>query len=258
MTINFNEDTLSEKPAIAQLKAMGYLFVPGERLDPQETEDSERTSRREVVLTGRLRKKLEELNPRATEETLDKAVRFMTSFQAAGMLEENQAIHGALVQYKSFEQDSEKGRRGQTVRFIDFETPEANEFLVVNQFWVKGPKDLDRPDIVIFVNGIPLAVIECKSPVAKDVGVVDAARQLIRYQTEIPALFRTNQLLLGVNVFGAQYAAVGAPLEHFHEWHAPTKEKIPKLNHHPAILEMGELGLINRSDLSPIPPPRMF
>ncbi len=248
-----NEDTLSEKPAIAQLKAMGCLFIPGEKLDPQETDDSERTSRREVVLTERLRRKLEELNPRATEETLDKAVRFMTSFQAAGLLEENQSIHEALVQYKSFEQDSDKGRRSQTIKFIDFENPEANEYLAVNQFWVKGPKDLNRPDIVIFVNGIPLAVIECKSPVAKDVGVVDAARQLIRYQSEIPALFRTNQLLLGVNVFGAQYAVVGAPLEHFHEWHAPTKEKMPQLDLHPAILEMRELGLMEKGDLPPIP-----
>ena len=77
----FDEDTLSEKPAIEQLVRMGYEFIPGEKLDPQEAEDCERSSRRDVVLTARLKRKLAELNPEATESTIDKAVRRATNLQ---------------------------------------------------------------------------------------------------------------------------------------------------------------------------------
>ncbi|MBM3301916.1 MAG: hypothetical protein FJY85_18430, partial [Deltaproteobacteria bacterium] len=81
---------------------------------------------------------------------------------------------------------------------IDFEHPEKNEFLAVNQFWVMGPRETDRPDIILFVNGIPLVVIECKSPVAKKMGLAQAIDQLNRYQSEIPQLFHTNQILVGL------------------------------------------------------------
>ena len=80
--MNFNEDTLSEKPAIEQLRRMGYEFLPGEKLDPQENENSERGSRREVVLIGRLRAKLAELNPEATESTTCPATRALRGITA--------------------------------------------------------------------------------------------------------------------------------------------------------------------------------
>jgi type I restriction enzyme R subunit len=215
-----NEDSLAEKPAIEQLRRMGYTYISGKELDPQETEDCERATRREIVLTERLRKKLRELNPEATDQTLDKAVRRVTNIQGTGLLDENRTFHRELVSHISIEQDG----RNLTIRCIDFEKTERNEFLVVSQLWVKGPKVSDRPDLVVFVNGIPLAVIECKSPVAKETGTADAVAQLLRYQREIPALFRTNQLLLGVNLIGAVYGAVGAEPENFLEWRADTKE----------------------------------
>ena len=249
----FNEDTLSEKPAIEQLKRMGYLFIPGEQFDPQETEDSERSSRRDVVLVSRLRTKLIEFNPDASEGTIDKAIRHVTNIQGTGLLEENKIFHHELISNISIEQETGDGRRGLTVRFIDFDNPERNEFLAVNQFWIKGHEVFDRPDIVIFVNGIPLVVIECKSPVARETGVMDALDQLVRYQKEIPALFRTNQILIGVNLFGAQYGVVGAKQENFHEWKAKPDEKLPILNDHPIVKEMLELKLINKNDLSLTP-----
>ena len=249
----FNEDTLSEKPAIEQLVRMGYISVPGAQLDPQEAEDCERSSRRDAVLVGRLRKKLAELNPEATEATLDKAIRHVTNIQGTGFLDENRTFHRELVSNITIEQETGDGRRGLTVRFIDFDEPKNNEFLVVNQFWVKGPKLADRPDIVIFVNGIPLAVIECKSPVARETGVADALDQLLRYQREIPALFRTNQILLGVNLFGAKYGVVGVPIDDFHEWKAKPGEKLPNLSDHPSVKEMRALKLIGREDLPKTP-----
>lgn len=248
-----NEDTLSEKPALEQLIRMGYEFVPGGKLDPQENDDCERSSRRDVVLVGRLRRKLKELNPEATEETLDKAVRRVTSIQGTSLLDENRTFHKELVSNISIEQETNGVRRNLTIKFFDFEDVEKNEFLAINQFWVKGPAVPDRPDIVVFVNGIPVAVIECKNPLAKETGVPDAIDQLLRYQREIPALFRTNQLLLGVNLFGARYGVVGADLEHFQEWRAKPGEKLPNLADHSTVKEMLKLKLIKKNDLDRSP-----
>ena len=249
----FNEDTLSEKPALEQLARMGYAFIAGAALDPQETDSSERSSRRDVVLVDRLRKKLAELNPEATEATLDKAIRHVTNVQGTGLLDENRTFHKELVANIAIEQEGPGGRRSLTIRFFDFDDPEKNEFLVVSQFWVKGPKVPDRPDIVIFVNGIPVAVIECKSPVARETGVPDALDQLLRYQREIPALFRTNQLLIGANLFSAKYGVVGAGLDGFRDWKAKPGEKLPNLADHPSIKEMLALKLIKKDDLPRTP-----
>ncbi len=251
--MNLNESTLSEKPAIEQLIRMGYEFVPGAALDPQENENSERTSRREVILIERLRKKLLELNPEATESTIDKAVRRLTAIQGSGLIDENKSGHAALVSGISLDQEEKGGRRGLTIRYINFENPDKNDFLAVNQFWVKGPKLPDRPDIVIFINGIPLVVIECKSPVARETGVADAIDQLMRYQREIPALFRLNQILIGVNLFGAKYGAVGGDLEAFQEWKEKPGEKLPNLAQHPSVLTMIKEGVIEKSDLPSAP-----
>lgn len=248
-----NEDTLSEKPAIEQLVLMGYTFIPGEKLDPQESEDCDRSSRRDVILVNRLRRKLAELNPEATEATLDKAIRHVTNIQGTGLSDENKSFHKDLVSNISLEQETGEGRRGLTIKFIDFDQPDKNEFLAVNQFWVKGPKLTDRPDIVVFINGIPVAVIECKSPIARETGVGDALDQLSRYQREIPALFRTNQILMGMNLFGAKYGVVGADIEGFHEWKEKPKEKLPILSDHPSVKEMLALKLIKKDDLPKMP-----
>ena len=157
-------------------------------------DDCERSSRREVVLIARLKKNLAEINTHLTEESINKAVRRVTHIQAEGLMEANQKFHQGLISGISIDQYIGAKRQKQTVRFLDFENPEKNEFLAVNQFWVRGPQETDRPDIVIFINGIPLVVIECKSHVAKQTGISNAIDQLNRYQKEIPQLFHTNHL----------------------------------------------------------------
>ena len=223
----FNEDTLSEQPAIEQLKRLKYNYIHGDELDPELKDDCERSTRREVVLITRLKKKLAEINPHLTEETIDKAVRRVTHIQAEGLMEANQKFHQDLIGGISIDQDIGARRQKQTVRFVDFEHPEKNEFLVVNQYWVKGPKETDRPDMVIFINGIPLVVMECKSPVAKQSGINSAIQQLRRYQTEIPQLFHTNQMVIALNLFGARYGTILSGEEFYHEWKDRGDEKLP-------------------------------
>ncbi len=218
MKTKFNEDTLSEQPAIEQLKRFEYEYIHGDNLDPEMNDDSERGTRREVVLVTRFKQKLAEINPHLTEDSIDKAIRRITHIQAEGLMEANQKFHQDLIAGISIDQDIGARRQKQTVRFIDFENPEKNEFLIVNQFWVKGPKQTDRPDIVIFINGIPLVIIECKSPVAKNMGISNAVVQLKRYQDEIPQLFYYNQICIALNLFGARYGTILSGEEFYHEW----------------------------------------
>jgi type I restriction enzyme R subunit len=253
MNPKFNEDTLSEQPAIEQLKRLGYEYIHGDQLDPELKEDCERASRRDVVLISRLKKKLAEINPQLTEESINKAIRRVTHIQAEGLIEANRTFHQDLISGVAIDQDIGARRQKLTVRFIDFDDPNKNEFLAVNQFWVKGPKETGRPDIVVFINGIPLVVIECKSPVAKQMGISDAIGQLIRYQDEIPQLFYTNEILIGLNLFGARYGTTLSSSEFFHEWKVMGSEKFPNMSEHPSVKEMLDLGLIKKEDLSESP-----
>jgi len=253
MKPKFNEDTLSEQPAIEQLQRLKYDYIHGDKLDPELNDRYERSTRREVVLVARLKKKLAEINTHLTEESIDKAIRRVTHIKAEGLVEANQKFHQDLIAGISIDQDIGARRQKQTVRFVDFDNPENNEFLVVNQFWVKGPQETARPDIVIFINGIPLVVIECKSPVAKQTGISRAIRQLKRYQKEIPLLFHTNQICIGSNLFGARYGTVLAGEEFYHEWKHQEDDKFPNMADHPTVREMLELGLIKDEDLSKSP-----
>lgn len=241
----FNEDTLSEKPAIEQLKMLGYDYLHGDELDPDLKEDCERKSRRETVLITRLKRKLKEINPGITDNAVNKAVRHITHIQAEGLIEANRKFHKDLIAGISIDQDIGGKRQKKTIRFIDFENPERNEFLAVNQFRVKGPTETDRPDIVIFINGIPIVVIECKSPVAKQGGLSKAMAQLVRYQKEIPQLFYANQILIGLNLFGAKYGPAGAEIEQFHEW----KEQGEDLSDNPTAQEVLIAGVLNKKNL---------
>ncbi len=217
-------------------------------------EDCDRKSRKDVVLEDRLKKKLVEINPELTDKSIEKAVRRISHIPEESTLEANRIFHKYLISGISVDQDMMAKRQKLTVHFIDFKNAENNEFLLVNQFWVRRQRIQDRPDIVLFVNGIPLVVIECKNPVAKKKEVADAKIQLIRYQKDIPQLFRTNEILIGCNLFAAQYGTIEASSDQYHEWKDLNGGKLPNMAEHPSVKEMLELGLIEEKDLSDSPP----
>ncbi len=253
MTSKFNEDTLSEQPAIDQLKRLGYMHVHGDHFDPEQNDKCERASRKEVVLVDRLRRKLQEINLRLSPESIEKAIRKITHIQAESLIEANKIVHRNLIAGVSISQEIGGKRQHQTVNFIDFENVERNEFLAVNQFSIKG-KEAGRPDIIIFINGIPLVVIECKSPVAKETGIKEAIQQLLRYQNDIPQLFQTNAFVIGCNLFNARYGVIGNEEPAFQEWKDHGSKKFLNMAEHPSVKEMLNMGLIKKSDLSRTPP----
>ncbi|MEW6088309.1 MAG: type I restriction endonuclease subunit R [bacterium] len=232
ITPDGNEINLSENPAVELLEKLGYAFVPSEKLD------LERESLRDTVLVHRLEKKLEELNPWLSDENLKKAVRAVTNVPASSLIEANEKIYISLAHGLSLEQDIDgKGKKSHNVYFIDFDHPEKNEFIVTRQFKISGPKENIICDAVVFVNGIPLAVFECKSPTVHE-PINKAIEQLFRYQElkdeyknrGVPKLFETVQILIATCGQKAKFATVYAPYRHFLEWKEPYPITLDELS----------------------------
>jgi type I restriction enzyme R subunit len=225
----WTETALSEAPAIEALERLTYIFVPPERLD------AERESFKDVVLAARLGTAVGRLNPWLKPENAAFAVRAITHVSATSLAEANQKLHVAITHGITVQQDLGHGTQGQTVRFIDFDRPGANELLVTRQFKVKGATKHIIADAVVFVNGIPLAVLELKNPTLGDAWLNDAVDQLLRYQEQgeqyreqgAPQLFNTVQLLVAACGQGAAYGTVGTPQRFYSEWKTtyPALEK---------------------------------
>ena len=226
-----NELNHAEAPACQLLEQLGWTYVPRQALA------TERAGEREVLLKGRLRAALLRLNEWMTEDAqADRAIFELENINATG-ISRNQAVHEYLTYGMPLTVDGPRGRTSYTVRFFDFDHPYSglNEFLVTTQFRVRrgnerdGPEDDDRlviPDLVLFVNGIPLVVMEAKSPSLMDVWKNKAVRQLRRYQEAgpewqgrgAPELFHYNLLCVAHCGAAAAYATMGAPENTYFQW----------------------------------------
>ena len=219
----WDELHLAENPAVELLESLGYAYVPPEYLD------TERASYKETILTGRLAAALERLNPWLSEANIARAMKAVTRVPSASLAEANEKVYTSLTYGIALEQDRGDGRKSHTVRFLDFDRPERNEWIVSRQFKVLGSKKHVIPDVVVFVNGLPLAVIECKNPTIGDAWKAEAVKQLHRYQEAgsqwkglgAPRLFEAAQILVGSCGEQAVYGTVGTPARFFLEWKEP-------------------------------------
>lgn len=150
----------------------------------------------EVVLRGRLRKALARLNPALPPPALDDAYRKLTRPEGASLEVRNRGSHRMTVDGVTVEYRHRGSIRGAQARVLDFEHPSNNDWLAVNQFTVVENRRSRRPDVVLFVNGLPLAVIELKSPTSEDATVWNAWQQLQTYKSELPTLFAYNAVLV--------------------------------------------------------------
>ena len=225
-----NEYNHAEEPAHVLLERLGWTYVPREVLA------AERSDERNVLLKWRLRMALLRLNQWMTEEQAQRIVFELENVNSTGMAR-NQAVHEYLTYGMPLTVDGPRGRDSRTVRFFDFDHAEGglNEFVVTTQFRVRrgnergGPDDDERmviPDLVLFVNGVPLVVMEAKSPSLLDVWRSQAVRQLRRYQeagpewhsSGAPELFHYNLLCVAHCGAAAAYATLGAPENAYFEW----------------------------------------
>jgi type I restriction enzyme, R subunit len=226
------ELTQVELPLIEQLKTMGWAYLPGSIDDPSATE---RTGFREVLLQDRLRHALRRINlapdgePWLDASRVAQAVNALEHISAVRLLEANERVTELLLSGTQVEglPGWDDGRE-QTVRYIDWDRPENNDFLAINQFRVDPPGDrrFSVPDVVLFVNGIPLVVIECKSPSATN-PMEEGITQLLRYANQrdwfdgdegVERLFHYNQLMASTFGLQARVGSISASYEHYLEW----------------------------------------
>lgn len=217
-----------ENHLIDIFQELGYNYVNGYEIAP-ETPRAERTDYREVILAGRLRGKLTELNPDIPAVGLEDAVTQLTRPQFPSLIQNNREFHrqlrdGVKVQ---FQEDGET--KADFVRLFDFENADNNEFLAVNQFTIRGPKSTKRPDIIIFINGLPIAVLELKNPADENTTIYDSWKQIQTYKDEIPDLFDYNELLVIADMAEARVGSLTANYERFGKWRTIDGETLDPL-----------------------------
>ena len=203
------------------LVELGWSAVHGNEIAPGAA-GAERSSWADVVLSGRSEAAVAALNPDIPSAQQAEAVRALLRTQSQNLIEDNAAVHGMLVDGVTVQVTEDGVRRSRTVRFLDVNDPAANDWLMVSQLrvaqTVAGVEHSRRPDVVGFVNGLPLVVFELKSATDEKASTKAGWRQFQTYKAEIPALFRYNAVLVSSDGTDAVAGSLTAGFEHFAPW----------------------------------------
>lgn len=225
-----NEMSTSQRPAIEVLQKLGYKYISEE-----ENKNLRNNILTDVIFKDILAKKLNEINSyeykgekyKFSASTIGQAIKDLNEDLVTGLISTNEKIYDLLTLGKSYQENMVDGtKRSFDIKYIDFEHPENNDFYVTEEFSVlrMNGKDYARPDIVLFVNGIPLAVIECKDA---SVPIIQAISQNIRNQKPdyIPQLFKFIQIVMAANKNETKYATCGTPDKFWSTWNEQYVEK---------------------------------
>ncbi len=225
MPTRFTESVV-EEAALEWLEGNGYTVLAGPVIAPEEPA-AERDDYGQVILEGRLRQALARLNPDVPADALDEAFRKLARAELPSLVANNHAVHRYLVEGVPVEyQRSDGSLGGDLVRVLDYEDIENNEFLAVNQFTVVEDQHDRRPDIVLFVNGLPLAVIELKNAADEGADIWRAFNQLQTYKAQIPSLFAFNEALVISDGVQARVGTLTAGREWFMPWRTIEGEEL--------------------------------
>ena len=215
--MSLNESHL-EEAALEWLAELGYALGHGPDMAPGEPA-AERESFSDVVLTGRLREAIHRFNPAIPAEAREEALRKVLRHETTSLIGNNRAFHhhlrdGVPVEYKR----PDGSVAGDRVRLVDFADPAANDWLAVNQFTVIEGQQNRRPDVILFLNGLPLAVIELKDAADEEATIWSAFTQLQTYKAEIPSLMSYNEILVVSDGLQARIGSLTANQEWFKVW----------------------------------------
>jgi type I restriction enzyme, R subunit len=202
---------------------LGYTHVFAPQLDRDGT-SPERTDFRQVILTGRLRSALQRLNPDVPASTIESAVLQLANPNVPGLLASNRQFHRWMTQGLPITYLEGNQQVGIRLKVIGFDDPAANDWLVVNQLAIQGTKHNRRPDVVVYLNGLPLAVIELKNPADEKADIWAAFNQLQTYKQDIPDLFTPNVLLVISDGIQARVGSLTADRERFLRWRTISGE----------------------------------
>ena len=219
-------ESVVEEAALEWLAGLGWQTAHGPDIAP-DTANAERNTYDEVVLERCLRDALGELNPDLPETALEDAFRKLVRPEGPTLEARNRAFHrmlvdGVTVEYRTADGDI----RGAQARVIDFDNPANNDWLAVNQFTVTENKYHRRPDVVLFVNGLPLCIIELKNPADEDATIWTAWQQLQTYKAELSNLFSMNEMLMVSDGTQARIGTLTAGKEWFKPWRTITGETL--------------------------------
>lgn len=222
----FLSEALLESALLEQLATLGYACASDDVIGP-DGKHPERDAYDEVVLKARLVAPVARLNPLLPPEAQADAIRRLTQSELPHLLGENRRIHRLLTEGADVEYYADDGSlTAGKVRLIDFEQPANNDWLAVQQFTVVAGQAKRRPDVVVFVNGLPLAVVELKAPGGEGATLAGAFNQLQTYKQQIPALFRSNALLVTSDGLSARVGSLSADQERFMPWRTTDGTRI--------------------------------
>lgn len=232
-------ESVVEQAALAWFESQGYAVKPGPALAPDGSAP-ERTNYADVVLCGRLREALAQLNPSLPADALDDALRRLTHPEGPTLEARNRSVHRMIIDGVTVEYRKPEGAiSGAQVRVLNFEEPERNDWLVVNQFTVAEEKHTRRPDVLVYVNGLPLGLIELKNAAAEDATIWTAYEQLQTYKSELPSLHAFNAVLVVSDGVQARIGTLTAGREWFKPWRTISGEVLadPHLSELQVVIE---------------------
>ncbi len=246
-----------ETLAIQLFEQLGYSAIHAPDISP-DGDHPERTRYDEVLLTGRLTSALNRINPGMTDAVLHAALKEVARIHSPELLNNNETFHRLLTEGVKVSTQYEGNERGEIVWLVDFDTPDHNEFVVASQFTVIENNQNKRPDLVVFVNGIPLVVIELKNAADENATLQSAFKQISTYKQVIPGLFTYNALLVISDGLEAKAGSLSAGFSRFMTWKIPddvdgmvgANNYLPQ-HHLPPRVELETLikGMLNKKTL---------
>lgn len=237
------EDQL-EQETLGWLAEVGYEHLYGPDI-AHDGDNPERESYRDVLLTMRLRTAIARLNPQIPLVAREDALRQVLELGVPVQLSANRLFHRLLVGGVPVQYQKDGETRGDFVRLIDWADVRANEWLAINQFSIQGPKHTRRPDIILFVNGLPLVLLELKNPADVNANLVKAFDQIQTYKEQIPDVFHYNEILVISDGSEARMGSLSADIERFARWRTIDGGTVDPLG------EFNELETLVRGVLQP-------
>ncbi|MFQ2017303.1 type I restriction endonuclease subunit R [Aeromonas veronii] len=237
------EDQL-EQEVLGWLAEVGYRVVCGYDVAP-DSDNPWRANFNQVLLLDQLRGAIARLNPSVPMVAREDALAQVVNLDTPAQLSANRAFHRLLVNGVPVQYQRDGETVGDFVRLVDFEDPTANEWLAINQFTIKGPKHTRRPDIILFVNGLPLVVLELKNPADVHADIWKAFDQLQTYKEQIPDLFQYNEIMIASDGSEARMGSLSADAERFMQWRTVDGVNLDPYG------EFGELETMVRGIMAP-------
>jgi len=221
---SITEDTL-EQQTKTWFREIGYNTVFGPDI-ASDSQNPERKDFSDVVLVGRLRNAIQNINPGLPSIAVEEAIRKVLLFDITNPILQNKKCHQYITEGVDIEYQTEDGTKADNVKLIDFESPENNEFTVINQFTIIENKNNRRPDLIVYVNGLPLSVIELKNISDPNTDIWDAYNQIQTYKKEIPSVFNYNAVVVISDGLNTKVGSLTADKERYQVWRTIESEEL--------------------------------